>query len=99
MALIRVTASELKTKASELKDLNGRFKSQVGSLESQEQTLVSMWEGEARDAFNTAFNSDKTQMNNFYNLINQYCSALELIAAKYDMAEMQNVSTASTRKY
>lgn len=99
MGLIQVSAPELRAKAGELRNLNSQFKTQVGSLESQEQTLIGMWEGEARDAFNTAFNNDKTQMDNFYNLIEQYCVALENIAAKYEMAESQNVSTAATRTY
>lgn len=99
MALIRVSAAELKAKAGNLRDLNGQFKTQVGNLESQEQNLVGMWEGEARDAFHNAFNNDKTQMDNFYNLIEQYCAALEEIAAKYEEAEARNLSTASTRTY
>lgn len=99
MGLIQVSASELKVKAGELRNLNSQFKTQVGNLESQEKTLIGMWEGEARDAFNVAFNNDKAQMDNFYNLIEQYCVALENIAAKYEMAESQNLSTAATRTY
>ena len=99
MAAFQVTSSELKTKAEELRGLNGQFKSQVGNLETQEGSLVNMWEGEARDAFDTAFKHDKEQMDKFYELIEQYCAALENIAAKYEQAESQNVSTATTRSY
>lgn len=99
MAAFQVTSSELKAKAGELRNLNSQFKTQVGNLESQESTLVNMWEGDARNAFDTAFKNDKGQMDNFYNLIEQYCVALENIAAKYDMAEAQNVSTAQARTY
>ena len=99
MAEIMVTASELKSKAGTLKEYNSRFKAQVGNLESQEGRLVGMWEGEARNAFDKAFKSDKAQFDNFYNLIEQYVATLELIAAKYAQAEAQNVSTASTRSY
>lgn len=99
MAAFQVTSSELKAKANELRELNAQFKTQAGNLETQEGSLVTMWEGEARNAFDTAFKNDKAQMDNFYNLIEQYCVALENIAAKYDLAESQNVSTASTRTY
>lgn len=99
MALIQVTASQLKTKANELRSLNGQFKAQVGNLESQEAALASMWEGEAKNAFHTAFNNDKVQMDNFYNLIEKYCQALETIAQKYEQAEAQNLQTASNRSY
>lgn len=99
MAAFRVTSSELRSKAGELRELNAQFKTQVGNLESQEGSLLSMWEGEARNAFDAAFKNDKAQMDNYYNLIEQYCSSLENIAAKYDAAEAQNVSTAQTRSY
>lgn len=99
MALIQVTASELKSKANELRSLNGQFKSQVGNLESQEASLASMWEGEAKTAFHNAFNNDKTQMDAFNQLIEKYCQALETIAAKYEQAEAANAATASQRSY
>lgn len=99
MAAFTVTASQLRTSASELRSLNGQFKSAVGSLESQEGSLAAMWEGEAKNAFHNAFNNDKGQMDNFYNLIEQYCQALENIATKYMQAEQQNLSTAQTRSY
>mgnify|MGYP002515064904 CR=1 FL=1 len=99
MAAFKVTAKELKAKAGELREMNAQFKTQVGNLETKEQALNSMWEGEANKAFHTAFNNDKMQMDNFYNLIEQYCVALENIATQYEMAEAQNVSTASARNY
>lgn len=99
MALIQVTASQLKSKANELRSFNGQFKSQVGNLESQEASLASMWEGEAKNAFHTAFMNDKGQMDKFYELIEQYCQALETIAQKYEQAEAQNAQTASQRTY
>ena len=99
MAEIRVSASELKAKAATLRDYNGKFKAQVGNLESQEGNLVGMWEGEARNAFDKAFKTDKMQFDNFYNLIEEYAATLELIAAKYAQAEAQNVSIASQRTY
>lgn len=99
MAAFSVTSSELRVKAGELRELNGQFKTQVGNLESQENSLVSMWEGEARNAFDTAFKNDKVQMDNFYNLIEQYCVALENIAAQYDEAERINLATVQTKSY
>ena len=99
MAAFQVTASELKKKAGELRDMNSRFESQVSTLESQELSLGTMWEGEAKKAFHTAFNNDKTQMTNFKLLIDQYCIALENIATQYEIAEAKNISTASAREY
>ncbi|MCC8151648.1 MAG: WXG100 family type VII secretion target [Lachnospiraceae bacterium] len=99
MSLIRVSATTLKTEASELANLNATFKGYVNDLESTEQSLVSMWDGEAKEAFHTAFNNDKIQMTNFSTLIEKYVATLQTIAAKYEQAEATNLSTAQTRTY
>ena len=99
MALIRVTAAQLRSTANELRSVNGNFKSQVGNLESQEGALASMWEGEAKNAFHTAFMNDKAQMDKFYELIEKYCQTLESMAQKYEQAEAANTQTASSRSY
>lgn len=99
MAMIRVTAAQLKAQAENLRTTNANFKAQVTNLENQELSLKNMWEGEANDAFHSAFSRDKIQMDNFFNAIQQYITVLENIAAKYEQAEAQNTSTATTRKY
>ncbi len=99
MAEILVTAQELRTKAADLRQQNSNFKTQVGNLETQEGELVSMWEGEARNAFDQAFKNDKNQFDAFYQLIEQYCGALEQIAQKYEQAEGVNLGTATARTY
>lgn len=99
MALIRVTARELRAKAEELRSLNGQFKSAVSELEGTEGQLAGMWEGEAKNAFHNAFQSDKVQMDNFYNAIENYAARLESAAAKYEQTENANVEIANTRSY
>ena len=97
MAEIQVTAAQLKSKADELRNLNSNFKTQVGNLESQEQDLVGMWEGEARNEFHKQFGLDKAQFDAFYQLIEKYCEALTTIAAKYADTEINTETIASTR--
>lgn len=99
MAEILVTSSTVRSKAEELKNLNEQFKARVGDLENQEANLNSMWEGEANDAFHGAFQKDKAQMDNFYNLIAQYIQTLLNIAAEYERAEAMNAETGSIRTY
>lgn len=99
MALIRVTAAQLKAKAEELTGLNTNFKANVRELEACEQNLTTMWEGQAKDAFHHSFNNDKIQMTNFSTLIEKYVATLIMIAAKYEQAESINTETAATRKY
>jgi WXG100 family type VII secretion target len=99
MAEILTTSAQLRSKAEELSNINAKFKQQVDQLESTETTLVSMWEGDSKEAFHGAFNNDKVQMHNFYNAIAQYVSALNQIATNYDNAEKANVEVGTTRTY
>lgn len=99
MAMIRVTSAQLTAGATDLKTLNANFKSAVQQLQSTEEALASMWDGDAKEAFRRAFNSDKIQMDNFYNAIEVYVQRLDAAAARYQAAENQNVDTANTRSY
>lgn len=99
MALIRVTASQVRSTANQLRDYNQNFNSQVQALQSAEGSLNSMWDGQANDAFHAAFNNDKEYMTQFYNLINKYCEALDQIATEYDNAETLNTDTATKRSF
>lgn len=99
MSEIMVTAAQLRAKAEELENLNQQLKSQNELLGQHEEALNGMWDGDANNAFHTAFNNDRTQINNFYNAIAAYVSALRVIAQKYEQTEAQNQQIASERKY
>lgn len=99
MGVIRVDVTQLNSKADELEALNTQFKKSVDDLETSANSLKSMWEGEANNAFNTAFNSDKVQMNNFYNAIGMYVTNLRKVASKYQQAEATNVEIGNNRTY
>ncbi len=97
MALIRVTASQVRSTAEQLRTFNQNFNNQVNNLVSAEGNLNSMWDGQANDAFHAAFNNDKEYMTQFYNLINRYCEALDNIAAEYERAEAKAADIAARR--
>ena len=99
MAQIMVTAAQLRQAASQLRDYNAQFKGQVGNLESTEGALKGQWVGEANEKFHAAFIRDKAEMDEFYNLIEQYCEALDQIATEYEKAEQQNAEIAAMRTY
>ena len=99
MALIRVTASQVRSTANSLRELNQQFNSQVQNLQASEESLNGMWDGQANDAFHAAFMSDKEYMTQFYNLINKYCEALDSIATEYENAENINLDTATRRSF
>lgn len=96
---ITVNTATLRSKASELRSQNKNLKTQIGNLTTQENSLNAMWDGDANTAFHNAFNKDITQMNNFYNAIEKYCSTLEEIAKQYDSTEKANQSIAAKRNY
>ena len=98
MAEIRVTPSELRQKSDTLKGLNQKFKAEVDKMIGYEQRMSDMWEGEARNAFHTAFNNDRQKMDRFYQNIELYVQALLTNAEKYEEAEQKNTATATTRK-
>ncbi len=99
MSFIQVTALELRNRAEELKGLNNNLSAQTENLKNAEETLRSMWEGEANDAFHNAFLRDKGQMDSFKQAIDQYISALLVIAAKYEEAEKRNIAVSGARSY
>ncbi|MDO4187436.1 MAG: WXG100 family type VII secretion target [Lachnospiraceae bacterium] len=99
MSFIQVTASELKNRASELQGLNSKFQSEIESLSTYQATLDTMWEGEAKDLFNSAFLKDRGNMDKFKSAIDMYIQALLVIAERYEEAEKKNISTASERRY
>ena len=63
MAEFQVTASTLKQKAEELSTLNNNFAKKVEELMASEKSLSGMWEGQAKEAFENAFNTDAGKMN------------------------------------
>lgn len=99
MSFIQVTSSELRNRASELQGLNSKFQNEIENLVSCQNNLNSMWEGEAKEAFNSTFIKDKSTMDTFKGAIDQYVQALLVIAARYEEAEKKNVSVAATRNY
>ncbi len=96
---IRVTSATLRSKNEELSQLNQKFMETADSMENTVHTLEGSWEGESHDAFYAAFSTDKGKMAAFSGAIGQYSAALDQIIAKYEAAEAQNVSIASSRTY
>ena len=99
MAYFCVTSSGLRQSAEELTQQNRRFLADAENLDAAEAALKGMWEGNANEAFHSAFLRDRTQMDAFHTAIEQYVQALLVIAAKYEEAEAKNMQIASERHY
>lgn len=99
MAQFGLTASENKRVISDLTADNSEFKNRVNELQELQQELAAQWEGDSKNAFQQAFDNDKSQWTTFANLIDQYIQALQTITQEYEKAEAANVEIASTRSY
>ena len=99
MAQIQVTSSQVKSKADMLASYNKQLNSQISVLQQQKNSLLTMWEGEAKNAFSKAFDSDIKQMQNFYAEMNNYVAKLREIVNSYEQAEAKNVRIATDRTY
>lgn len=98
MALIQVTAAQIRIQAQQLGDLNQKYHIQVAHLDDEELSLKNMWEGEANRTFHKSFVDDTKQMDQFYQATIQYVTALEVIARKYEEAERRNTETAAKKR-
>lgn len=99
MSFFEVTSVQVKNRADLLKELNQQYKSRFAELENMEQSLCSMWEGEAKSAFHREFVRDKSQVDLFTNLIEKYAMTLYEIAVRYEEAERRATELASSRSY
>ena len=98
MGAFSVTSSEMTKRTTELRSKNQSLKKQITKLRDSKEALNSTWDGSAK-AFSSAVESDVSQMTNFSNLIEQYCSALDNIIANYETTEATNANTVAQRKY
>lgn len=93
----RVNPQELAKQAQALQELNERFKSEVQIMTEKEESLSSMWEGEARNAFHNAYATDVEKFQNFYNGIARFVQALADAAQEYAKAEQAAASIGNKR--
>ena len=99
MSRYSLTAQELQGAITELSANNGQCKNRVADLLNAQQKLAGMWQGDANNAFNTAFNNDKGQWDTFAQLMDKYIETLQTIKNTYETAEAANTQTAATRSY
>lgn len=98
MAQYKVSASDLKNAANNLRSYNNSLKNQIDSLVQQENALNNQWEGEAKDAFDKAFKTDKVKFDKFVQAVEKFSTTLDEVAHKYEQSESKNVQIATTRK-
>ncbi len=97
--MIRVTAQKLRETQQQLRGMNEQLKARAEDFTASGANLLSKWDGDAKTIMEANFKNDRTQMDNFIILINEYCNVLEDQAIRYESAESQNVLQASERSY
>ncbi len=99
MSLLYLDLAQLTERANELEMLNEQLLTEIGVLNEREAELAGMWEGEAKEAFRNAYESDAIQMKNFYNAIRIYVQQLRFIIECYRRYEAYNCEVAGARTY
>lgn len=97
MAEMQVTPGQLKAKAEELQQLNSRLQEKLTELISAETSLGTKWDGQAKETFHKAFETDGAKIQAFHDGIEVYIQAMQSIAAQYEAAESANIQTALNR--
>lgn len=88
---LRTEASNFDEHASEVQKITNQM------LELVESTS-GVWEGEARNKYNTQFQGLSNDMNTIYERCHEYSTDLIEIAKNYETAENDNIATASRLK-
>ena len=97
--MIRVTSQQLRETREQLLQMNSDLKGKADAFTTAANTLLGKWDGDTKQIEEKNFANDRIQIDNFIALINDYCTALENIAIRYDNAEAQNSQLAAERKY
>ena len=99
MAQFGVDLQKLEQCLSDLKSDHKQFDAEVENLRTSERTLSGKWEGDAKEAFEKAFNSDAKYMDDFGRLLTEYENALDTVIKAYRNAESTNIATGNLRTF
>ena len=94
MSFYQVDSRQLRNKKDELLNLSQRFRQEKETLCAREESLRSMWEGEANESFHAGFIRNTGQMEAFIEVVRQYANVMESVADRYDVAEIRNLGRA-----
>ncbi len=94
MSEIFVTSGLLRIRAEELGQLNEQFKRAVSSLIQEEEALHSQYEGDASDAFHSAFTGDARKWENYHHAVDRFVQNLIQTADGYERAEQASLNIA-----
>ena len=97
MPAIRVTPEQMRNSARTVQTQASDWRVAVDRITLLVREMSSMWDGQANDAFTTAFEQDSPNFTKLSTMMNDYYTAIEAAAGKYDTGE-QEVSNIVTRR-
>jgi len=87
MSKIETSTQEMRTKAGDIRSEAVQYKNLADELFAEGRELDTMWEGDASDSFANRLKADEPRFGELYQIIEQYCGAIEESAADYDKTE------------
>lgn len=95
MSEIIVSANELTKNKEELSTLKKTFEGQIRKLEAESKSLNSMWDGEAKRAYQTSMGADIAKLMAFLKVLVEIIAILETIISLYRKMEQKNSALAA----
>lgn len=89
---------DLRTEASNFDEHATAVRKVTDQMLELVESTSSVWEGEARNKYNSQFQQLRNNMNFIYEMCHEYSTDLIDIAKNYEAAETDNVATAGRLK-
>lgn len=86
---IRVTPDQMRRSASTVQSHVNDWRTATSRINVLVSEMSTMWDGLANDAFNIAFREDQPNFERLLILMNDYYTAINTAAAKYDAGEQE----------
>lgn len=97
MSMTKVTTQKLKDEANGLKNVKSQLQNEITAMRSISGRYLSLWEGEAKQAFVGAVDKNMNLLNLFVNNMEKFINALNNIAADYEKSESKAKSIAGNK--
>lgn len=97
MAQFEIRPMEMRQIAKEIDTKISDWQNSVNRLYQYASELDAMWDGNANEAFNKTFASDKPKYNSLANFMIEYKDAILKAVQIYEETELKNAKTHSNR--
>ena len=91
MATQQVNSAKLKKAGSELTDLSSKIKAEMAKLDESIQKVSAIWSSDAGDTYLRMYKSDKVNLDELSQIMQQMGAALEQYSANYQQADSKAI--------